>query len=89
MQPLKDLILIEMQDQAKEKKVGNLWVQPPRWAKPTNVGVVLQKGPEVTSVAEGDSILINPYAVLDTEEKFIKLVREKDVLCLLDPTQTT
>jgi co-chaperonin GroES (HSP10) len=87
MKPLKDLILIEMQDQAKEKKVGNLWVQPPKWAKPTNVGTVLQKGPEVTSVAEGDSVLINPYAVLDTEEKFIKLVREKDVLCLIEPTK--
>lgn len=43
MQPLKDLILIEMQDQAKEKKVGNLWVQPPRWAKPTNVGVIAER----------------------------------------------
>ena len=86
MKPLKDLIVIEMQDQAKEKKVGNLWVQPPKWAKPTNVGKVLQKGPEVTSVAEGDNILINPYAVLDTEEKLIKLVREKDVLCLIEQT---
>ena len=89
MKPLKDLIVIEMQQPEKEKKVGNLWVQPPRWAKPTNVGKVLQKGPEVTSIAEGDLVLINPYAVLDTEEKFTKLVREKDVLCLLDPIQTT
>lgn len=89
MKPLKDLILIEMQDQAKEKKVGNLWVQPPKWAKPTNVGRVVQVGPEVTSVGEGDNVLINPYAVLDTEEKFTKLIREKDVLCLLDPTPTT
>jgi co-chaperonin GroES (HSP10) len=84
MKPLKDLIVIEMQDQAKEKKVGNLWVQPPKWAKPTNVGKVLQKGPEVSSVAVGDSVLINPYAVLDTEEKLVKLVREKDVLCLIE-----
>lgn len=87
MKPLKDLILIEMQDEAKEKKVGNLWIQPPKWAKPTNVGKVLDKGSEVTSVAVGDSILINPYAVLDTEEKLIKLVREKDVLCLIEQTK--
>ena len=89
MKPLKDLIVIEMQEADKEKKVGNLWVQPPRWAKPTNVGRVLQVGPEVTSVAVDDSVLINPYAVLDTEEKFTKLIREKDVLCLLEKIQTT
>lgn len=86
MKPLKDLIVIEMQEAEKEKKVGNLWVQPPKWAKPANVGKVLQKGPEVTSVAVGDSVLINPYSILDTEDKLIKLVREKDVLCLIDPT---
>lgn len=73
-----------MQDQAKEKKVGNLWVQPPKWAKPNSIGTVIQRGPEVSSVAEGDRVMINPYAILDTEEKLIKLVREKDVLCLLD-----
>ena len=87
MKPLKDLIVIEMQDQAKEKKVGNLWVQPPKWVKPNNIGTVIQKGPEVSSVSEGDRVMINPYAILDTEEKLIKLVREKDVLCLLDKTE--
>lgn len=86
MKPLKDLIVIQMQE-AEEKKMGGLFIQPPKWAKPTNVGKVLQKGPEVSSIAEGDNILINPYAVLDTEEKLIKLVREKDVLCVLDQSE--
>lgn len=84
MQPLKDLIVIEMKEADKEKKVGNLWVQPPKWAKPNSIGEVLQKGPEVNSVSVGDRVMINPYAILDTEDKLIKLVREKDVLCLLE-----
>ena len=87
MQPLKDLIVLEMQPEQKEKKVGNLWIQPPKWAKPNSVGKVLDKGPEVSVVAVDDNVLVNPYALLDTQEKNIKLIREKDLLCLLKTNQ--
>lgn len=87
MQPLKDLIVIEMQEAEKEKKVGNLWVQPPKWAKPNSTGKVLHKGPEVNSVDIDQMVMVNPYALLDTQEKNIKLIREKDLLCLLQTNQ--
>lgn len=87
MQPLKDLIVLEMIEEAKEKKVGNLWVQPPKWAKPNSAAKVLHKGPLVSSVAEGATVMVNPYALLDTQEKNIKLIREKDLLCLIEPTK--
>lgn len=84
MQPLKDLLLIEMNEQTKEKASdsGFLW-QAPKWAKPENVAKVTAKGPLVDSVGVGDSILINPYAVIDTTDVNVKLIHEKDVLCLL------
>ena len=86
MQPLKDLIVLEMIEEAKEKKVGNLWVQPPKWAKPNSIGKVTHKGPEVSSVDIGTTVMVNPYALLDTQEKNVKLIREKDLLCLISPT---
>lgn len=86
MQPLKDLIVLEMIEEAKEKKVGNLWVQPPKWAKPNSIGRVLDKGPEVSTVDKDQTVMVNPYALLDTNEKNIKLIREKDLLCLISQT---
>jgi co-chaperonin GroES (HSP10) len=86
MKPLKDLIVIEMQTEQKEKKTATgFLIQPPRWAKPQNVGKILDKGPEVSTVDVGQDVLINPYACIDTEEKTIKLIREKDILCLIEP----
>lgn len=84
MKPMRDLIVIELNLQPKEEKKGGLLFQAPKWAKPANVGKVLQKGPEATGVEEGKYYLINPYAVIDTEEKAIKLIRQVDILCELD-----
>jgi co-chaperonin GroES (HSP10) len=83
MKPLKDLVVIEMLPE-EEKKMGGLFIQPPKWAKPTNMGKVVAKGPEVNSVAIDEIVLINPYAALETEEKSTKLIREKDILCVID-----
>lgn len=81
MKPMRDLIVIEMNTQEKETKKGGLFYQAPRWAKPTNIGKVLEIGPEVRTVEVGQYYLINPYSVIDTEDKQIKLIREGDVLC--------
>lgn len=81
MKPMRDLIVIEMNTQEKETKKGGLFYQAPRWAKPTNIGKVVEIGPEVRSTEVGKFYLINPYSVIDTEDKTIKLIRESDVLC--------
>lgn len=81
MQPMRDLIVIKMNLQPKEEKRGGLLFQAPKWAKPSSMGEILQVGPEVKGVEIGDVYLINPYSVIDTEDKEIKIIRESDVLC--------
>jgi co-chaperonin GroES (HSP10) len=84
MKPMRDLIVIEMNVQEKETQKGGLFYQAPRWARPTNIGKVVEVGPEVKSAEVGKYYLINPYSVIDTEDKIIKLVREVDILCQMD-----
>jgi co-chaperonin GroES (HSP10) len=84
MKPMRDLIVIEINQQPKEEKKGGLFYQAPKWAKPANIAKALQTGPEATGVQEGKYYLINPYAVIDTEDKTIKLIRQSDILCEMD-----
>lgn len=84
MKPLRDYIVIEMLDIEKETKKGGLFYQAKRWEKPSDVGKILAVGPEVRSVEVNNYYLINAYAVQDTAEKLIKLVKEGDVKCLVD-----
>lgn len=86
MQPLGDRVILQLQEEAKEKKVGNLWVQPPKWAKPTDIATVLHVSKNVTEVKVGDKVQFDSYAVKDTEDKLIKIAHEKDILCLILPT---
>lgn len=84
MKPLRDLLVIEINQQpAEEQTSSGLYLAKPRWAKPQNMARVLHKGPEVKSVGEGDTILINPYAYQDTDDENVKIIKEKDVLCLM------
>lgn len=84
MKPLRDLVIIELKEEGKEKDTGGLIIQAPRWAKPQNIAKVVSKGPEVTDVDEGNYVLINPYAYQDTAEKNIKIIKQKDILCLAE-----
>lgn len=88
MKPLRDLLVIEIQEESKEKSSESGFLfQAPKWAKPQNVARVVAKGPLVNSVSEGELVYINPYAYQDTEDKLIKLIREKDILCQVDETK--
>lgn len=84
MKPMRDLIVIEMNQEPKEQVKGGLIFQAPKWAKPTNIGKVVEIGPKVQSAEVGKYYLINPYSVIDTEDKATKLVREEDILCQMD-----
>lgn len=83
MQPLRDLVVIEI-IQEEEKTVGGLYKAQAQWEKPKNTGKVLAKGPLVSSVDMNDIVTFNAYAVQDTEDKNVKLIREKDILCLVE-----
>ncbi len=88
MEPLRDLIVIELNEEEKEKQMSNgLFLQPPKWAKPQDVAKVIAKGPDVSSVAVDDYVLIDPYAYKDTEEKNIKVIKEKNILCRISQTK--
>lgn len=81
MKPMRDLIVIEMNIQDKETQKGGLFYQAPKWAKPANIGKIVEVGPDVKSVEVNQLYLINPYSVVDTNDKTIKIIREGDVLC--------
>jgi len=88
MKPMKDLVIIELNEAEKEKKTeGGLFIAPPLWAKPENIGKVIAVGPDVTTLEVGEYYQINRYAAQDTEEKMIKLLREKDFLCHITQTK--
>lgn len=87
MKPMKNLVVIELNETPEEKVSGGLFIQKPRWAKPDNIGIALALGPDVLTVRVGEHYLINPYAVIDTNEKNIKLIRESDILCHLPISQ--
>lgn len=85
MKPLKDLLIVEIQDE--EKRDSGLYVRE-AWAKPKNIAKILEIGPDVEITFETDElVVINPYAVIDTEDKAVKLIREKDILCRMSPAQ--
>ena len=82
MKPMKDLILIEMNQVEKEKQTSSgLLIAAPAWGKPEQIGKVISVGPAVTDVEEGGYYMINPYAARETAQKNVMLVREKDFLC--------
>lgn len=84
MKPLRDLLLVEIQPE--EQRESGLVIRE-AWAKPRNVATVLEVGDTVELVKKGDQVVINPYAVIDTAKKEVKIIKEKDLLCLL-PQET-
>lgn len=81
MKPLKDLLVIKLHE--KDSTTSSGFIIKEAWEKPQNIATVVAVGPDVTGIAVDTDVVINPYAVIDTEEKEIKIIREKDILCLL------
>lgn len=80
-QPLKDLLIIEVQDKSKEKTTATGIVLPAKqWQEPESLGDILAVGPDVTDLNVGDKVRINPYACIDTEKPTVKIIKRKDVL---------
>lgn len=77
MQPLRDLLLIEL-DEIPETTTSGIFMKK-AWETPMNIATVLEVGPD-TKTKKGTRVVINPYATLETTEKRTKFIREKDVL---------
>ena len=79
--PRNTLVLIEVADKdAPVVTESGITIPPKQWAKPSSKGVVLAIGKNVEDLNIGDKVIINPYAVIDTDNKLQKLIHEKDIL---------
>jgi chaperonin GroES len=80
IKPLRDLLLIEL-DEVEEKTQSGILVQQ-GWEKTKHTATVLGVGNDVTHAKVGDRIIVNPYALLDSEhdEKTYQFMRERDIL---------
>lgn len=79
MQPLRDLLLIKL-DEKQEKTAAGLLIQE-AWKGPVSSATIENVGPEANNFKKGDRVIINPYAVIDLPETADKLIKEGDILC--------
>jgi len=83
IKPRNELILIEVADKdAPVTTAAGITIPPKQWAKPSSRAVVkaLGSGLKSTDLSVGDTVLINPYAVIDTENKLEKLILDRDII---------
>lgn len=80
MKPLGDVVLLELLEQ-EEEKMGVILIAKPSWAKPQNIGKATAVGNEVSDVIVDRLYYFNPYAVIDTDDPKVKLIRRRDILC--------
>jgi co-chaperonin GroES (HSP10) len=73
MKPLRDLILITLDDKEQQTESGLFITKS--WEDAVNTATVDEVGPEVTAVKKGDHVTINPYAVLNG-----RFIKEKDII---------
>lgn len=81
MQPLKDRVLLRLEEGEKQTKSGILITKA--WEDAKNIGIIEAVGPDVTLVEVTNRVLINPYAVMETPDKELVFVREDDILSIL------
>lgn len=82
MKPLKNLLLIEVEPREKKTESG-LYLKE-SWEAPKNIATVKEKGPLVDSVDTGQRVMINPFAVIDTDQENVKLIKESDILAVYE-----
>lgn len=77
MQPLRDILLVQIEKPDETTKSG-LFIQR-KWEQAKSEATVLAVGTDVTVAKAGDKVHINPYAIIDAGQE-AQFIREKDVL---------
>lgn len=77
IQPLKDLLLIKL-DERKNTTAAGIYIKE-AWESAINSGEILEVGPEAT-VKKGTRVIINPYALLECGMKETFLIKEADIV---------
>ena len=90
MKALHNLIVIKIEDETNKKTATGLVIPKDKWGEKQNVATIEEINIEVEPgrtgallPKKGDRVLINPYAVLDTPEKELKLIKYTDILAVL------
>lgn len=80
IKPLRDLLLIKLDEIAKQTKTG-LYVEH-GWEKTQSTATILAVGNDVKNFKKGDRVMINPYALLDVDSdgETYQFLREGDIL---------
>lgn len=77
---LHDYVIIQVDDY--EKKKGELY-QAEQWKTLPPTGIVLEVGPEVKQVKEGDKVHFLRFAAIDGLEEKERICRERDIISIL------
>lgn len=82
MKALHNLVVIKIEEQGNKKTATGLYLPQDKWGEKDNIAIVENAGTQ-KEIKKGDRVLINPYAVLDTPEKELKLIKFIDILAVL------
>ena len=79
--PLRDFIVIKLQKVDEKKTASGIFIPENAWHDHEPLAEIISIGSEVTLVKEGETVLVNPYAVLDIpNEEDIKIIKECDII---------
>lgn len=87
MKTLGTLIQIEIIKVTEKKTASGLYLGKDKWGEKENTGIIiaLPSNYDVDPILKvGQTILFNPYALLETNDEKIHLVKEEDVLAILE-----
>ena len=82
MKPLNNLIAIEIKRAEEKRTAGGIVLPRDKWGEKENIAIIKDLGGSHPSLKVEDQVLINPYAVLDTPDENIKLIKYEDILAL-------
>lgn len=83
MKALHDLVVIKIEEQGNKKTAGGLYLPQDKWGEKGNVAEIIDVHIVDSGIKVGDRVIINPYAVMDTPEKEMKLIKYIDILAVL------
>lgn len=79
--PLRDFIIIKLQKVDEKKNASGIFLPENAWHDHEPLAEIISVGPDVTTIKVGESVLVNPYAILDIpNEEDIKIIKECDII---------
>lgn len=79
--PTKDIVLVKV-DEVKQQTSSGLYIKE-NWKTLPPTGVVLDVGPDVTTVKKGDKIIFERYASVILEDNE-RLCKESHIMGIID-----